>query len=158
MLTKEENDLVTRTGPGTPAGDLMRRYWQPAALTEELPPERPVKAVRLLGEDLVLFRDGQARYGLLGRRCSHRASDLSVGRLEDSGLRSCSAAGRAAGGSAFSPMRHPGLPRSDEPIPTDAASDHFADARRPSRCARAPRLDSTRALLAESRPEPGAHP
>lgn len=87
MLAREENDLVTRTGPGTPAGELLRRYWQPAALTEELPPERPVKAVRLLGEDLVLFRDEQARYGLLGRHCSHRATDLSFGRLEDGGLR-----------------------------------------------------------------------
>ena len=87
MLSREENDLVTRTGPGTPAGDLLRRYWQPAALTDELPSDRPVKAVRLLGEDLVLFRDEHGRYGLLGRQCSHRATDLSFGRPEDGGLR-----------------------------------------------------------------------
>lgn len=54
MLTREENLLVTQTGPQTPAGELLRRYWQPAALVEELPSERPLKAVTLLGENLVL--------------------------------------------------------------------------------------------------------
>src|SRR6266404_3006481 len=66
MLNAEQNDLITRTGPGTPAGALMRRYWQPAALVDELKGNRPIKAVRLLGEDLVLFRDEQGRYGLIG--------------------------------------------------------------------------------------------
>ncbi len=87
MLTQEENHLVTRTGPKTPAGEVLRRYWQPAALVEELPPERPIKALTLLGEDLVLYRDEQGRYGLLGWHCSHRGADLSSGRLEDGGLR-----------------------------------------------------------------------
>ena len=87
MLTQEENLLVTQTGPKTPAGEVLRRYWQPAALVDELPPERPVKAVTLLGENLVLYRNEQGRYGLLGRHCSHRGADLSYGRLEDSGLR-----------------------------------------------------------------------
>jgi phenylpropionate dioxygenase-like ring-hydroxylating dioxygenase large terminal subunit len=89
MLTKQQNDLVTLTGPGTTCGDLMRRYWQPAALTEELEGKRPVKALRLLGEDLVVFRDGRGRYGLIGRRCSHRGTDLAYGRLENDGLRCC---------------------------------------------------------------------
>ena len=66
---------------------MLRRYWQPAALTEELAGERPVKAVRLLGEHLVVFRDESGRYGLIGRHCPHRGTDLCYGRLEDGGLR-----------------------------------------------------------------------
>ena len=58
MLSAEQNDLITRTGPDTPAGELMRRYWQPAALVDEFAGNRPVKPVRLLGENLVMFRDG----------------------------------------------------------------------------------------------------
>jgi hypothetical protein len=87
MLSSEENVLLTRTGPGTPCGELMRRCWQPAALVEELPDDRPVRALRLLGEDLVLFRDEHGRYGLIDRRCPHRGTDLGFGRLEDGGLR-----------------------------------------------------------------------
>ncbi len=87
MLNAEQNELVTRTGPGTGAGDLMRRYWQPAALTEELAGDRPMIPVRLFGEDLVLFRDDQNRYGLLEKHCCHRGADLNFGRLEDGGLR-----------------------------------------------------------------------
>ena len=87
MLSREQNDLITRIGPGTPAGTLMRRYWQPAALVDELAGNRPIKPVRLLGEDLVVFRDDQGRYGLLGRSCPHRGTDLAYGRLEDGGLR-----------------------------------------------------------------------
>jgi phthalate 4,5-dioxygenase oxygenase subunit len=87
MLSVEQNDLITRTGPGTPAGALMRRYWQPAALVDELARNRPVKAVRLLGEHLVAFSDDKGRYGLIARACPHRGTDLSYGRLEDGGLR-----------------------------------------------------------------------
>ncbi len=87
MLSAEQNDLVTRTGPGTPAGALLRRYWQPAVLAEELEGERPVAPVRLLGEDLVAFRDDTGRYGLIGRQCPHRGVDLGYGRCEDGGLR-----------------------------------------------------------------------
>lgn len=87
MLTKEENDLLTRTGPGTPCGELIRRYWQPVALSEELPPGGAPLPVGLLGEDLVLFRDDGGRTGLLGLHCSHRGADLSYGRVEDGGLR-----------------------------------------------------------------------
>ncbi len=87
MLTREENELVTRTGPGTPGGDLLRRYWQPVALEAELPLGSPPIPVQLLGEDLVLFRDDRGRPGLLGIHCSHRGADLSYGRLEDGGLR-----------------------------------------------------------------------
>ena len=87
MITAEQNGLMTRVGPGTPGGRLLRSYWQPAALVEELEGERRVKAVRLLGEDLVLFRDERGRYGLLDRHCPHRRADLSYGRREDGGLR-----------------------------------------------------------------------
>jgi phenylpropionate dioxygenase-like ring-hydroxylating dioxygenase large terminal subunit len=87
MLTAEKNALITQTGPGTPCGAFMRRYWQPAALVDELDGPRPVKAVRLLGEDLVLFRDPAGRYGLLDRHCAHRGADLAFGRCEDGGLR-----------------------------------------------------------------------
>ncbi|MEE2968841.1 MAG: Rieske 2Fe-2S domain-containing protein, partial [Pseudomonadota bacterium] len=91
MLSAKQNELVTRTGPGTGAGELLRRYWQPAALTDELAPEstgnRPIIPVRLMGEDLVLFRDEQDRYGLLEKHCCHRGADLNFGRLEDGGLR-----------------------------------------------------------------------
>lgn len=87
MLTKQENDLLTQTGPGTPCGKLLRSYWQPAALSEELPPGGPPIPLRLFGEDLVMFRDEQARVGLLDLHCSHRGTDLSFGRLEDGGLR-----------------------------------------------------------------------
>jgi len=87
MLTKEENETLTKTGPGTPGGELLRRYWQPVALSQELPPQSPPLAVKILGEELVLFRDEKQRMGLLGRRCSHRGTDLSFGRVEDGGLR-----------------------------------------------------------------------
>ena len=87
MLTAERNALITQSGPGTPLGALMRRYWQPAALLDELEGARPVRRVRLLGEDLVLFRDEAGRYGLLDRHCAHRGADLAFGRIEDGGLR-----------------------------------------------------------------------
>src|SRR4051794_3743854 len=87
MLSKEENDLLTQTGPGTPCGRLLRSYWQPAALSEELPPGGPPIPLRLFGEDLVMFRDEAGRVGLLDLHCSHRATDLSYGRTEDGGLR-----------------------------------------------------------------------
>ncbi len=87
MLTREDNELITRTGPATPAGRLLRRHWQPIALAEELETRRPVKAIRALGQDFVLFRDARGQLGLLDRDCPHRNADLAFGRLEDGGLR-----------------------------------------------------------------------
>jgi phthalate 4,5-dioxygenase oxygenase subunit len=87
MLSQEQNDRVTRVGPQLPAGKLLRRYWQPAALVDELTGDRPIKPVKLLGEDLVIYHDDRGRYGLLGRACPHRGTDLAFGRLEDGGLR-----------------------------------------------------------------------
>jgi len=87
MMTAEQNTLVTATGENTPAGALLRRYWQPAALSEELNGSRPVRPVRIMGHDLVLFRDEAGALGLLDRHCTHRGADLAFGRLEDGGLR-----------------------------------------------------------------------
>jgi phenylpropionate dioxygenase-like ring-hydroxylating dioxygenase large terminal subunit len=87
MLSAEQNALITRIGPGTPAGRLMRGDWQPAALVDELAGNRPVKPLRLLGENLVIFRDEDGRYGLVERDCPHRGADLAFGRLENGGLR-----------------------------------------------------------------------
>jgi len=86
MLTPEENEMLTRVGPGTPAGELLRRYWQPVAIASELSDENPVKFVRILGEDLALFRDKRQNVGLLEDRCSHRGASLSYGRVEERGI------------------------------------------------------------------------
>ena len=89
-----QNELITRIGPGTPCGALMRQYWQPVALLDEFDPrldprmaQRPVKPVRLLGQDLVLFRAGDGGWGLLDRDCPHRGADLAFARHEPEGIR-----------------------------------------------------------------------
>ena len=88
MLTREENELVTRTGPGTPMGEVMRRYWMPAALSSELPgADCPPVRVRLLGERLVAFRDSSGNTGLIDEFCAHRRASLFLGRNEENGLR-----------------------------------------------------------------------
>ena len=87
VLSRNENDLLTRVGSRTPMGDLIRRYWLPALLTEEIPvPDCAPVRVRLLGEDLVAFRDSEGRVGLLGEHCSHRGTSLYFGRNEECGL------------------------------------------------------------------------
>jgi phenylpropionate dioxygenase-like ring-hydroxylating dioxygenase large terminal subunit len=86
MLKQEDNEKITRSGPGTPLGNLLRSYWQPAALVSEMPGERPVKAVRIMSEDLVLFKKREG-WGLISRYCAHRGVDLSYGRLEEDGIR-----------------------------------------------------------------------
>ncbi|MGH7843570.1 MAG: Rieske 2Fe-2S domain-containing protein [Candidatus Binatia bacterium] len=87
MLTQEENELLARVGPGTPAGQLLRRYWQVVGAAAELTREKPKKRVRVLGEDLVLFRDQTGGYGLVGEHCSHRGASLYYGFVEDGGIR-----------------------------------------------------------------------
>jgi phthalate 4,5-dioxygenase len=82
-----QTDLMTLTGPGTPGGHLLRSYWQPIILTREFPRGTPPRPLRVMGEDLVLFRDDKGRLGLLGLNCPHRCADLSYGRVEDGGLR-----------------------------------------------------------------------
>jgi phthalate 4,5-dioxygenase len=88
MLTKEDNELLCRVGPDTPMGEMLRRYWHPVLLSTELP-ERdcsPIR-VRLLGEDLIAFRDSAGRPGMLGDHCAHRGASLFFGRNEEGGLR-----------------------------------------------------------------------
>ncbi|HZT07294.1 MAG TPA: Rieske 2Fe-2S domain-containing protein [Chloroflexota bacterium] len=88
MLNHEENEMITRVGPGTPMGSVLRRYWLPALLASDLPePDCAPMRVRLLGEDLVAFRDSSGRLGLLDDYCPHRCASLFLGRNEENGLR-----------------------------------------------------------------------
>lgn len=87
MMSRKQNDYLTRVGKDQPAGELLRRYWMPVALSDELQTIRPVVPVRLMAEELVLFKDDKGQLGLLQRHCPHRAADLCYGRLEDGGLR-----------------------------------------------------------------------
>jgi len=87
MLNREENQLLTSVGPGTPAGQLLRRYWHPIAPADELTDLKPKKRVRVLGEDLVLYRDGNGGYGLVSEHCSHRGASLYYGFVEEDGIR-----------------------------------------------------------------------
>ena len=88
MLKPEDNEKLTRVGPGTPGGELFRRYWQPALLSSELPEKdgAPVR-VRLLGEDLLAFRDTNGEVGLVDAHCPHRRAPMFYGRNEECGLR-----------------------------------------------------------------------
>ena len=87
MLTQDENDLLTRVGAGTPAGTLLRRYWQVVAAAAELTDAKPKKRIRILGEDLVLYRDKNGHYALVAEKCSHRGVSLYYGFVEQDGLR-----------------------------------------------------------------------
>src|SRR4051812_3956644 len=88
MLSREENELITRVGPGTPVGELMRQYWLPAMLSSELPsPDSDPVRVLLLGEKLLAYRDTSGRVGLLQHNCPHRGASLFFGRNEENGLR-----------------------------------------------------------------------
>jgi phenylpropionate dioxygenase-like ring-hydroxylating dioxygenase large terminal subunit len=88
MLKKEQNDLLTQTGPTTPMGAMFRSYWIPALLSEELPANdcAPVR-VKLLSESLLAFRDSDGRYGLISEFCAHRGVSLWFGRVEEGGVR-----------------------------------------------------------------------
>jgi len=86
LLSRKENDLLTRVSAATPAGELLRRYWHPIAVAAELK-DNPVKRVRVLGEDLVLFCGANGRYGLVAERCSHRGASLAYGKIEGDNIR-----------------------------------------------------------------------
>jgi phenylpropionate dioxygenase-like ring-hydroxylating dioxygenase large terminal subunit len=86
MAGGHDNDLLARTGSDTPGGAFLRRYWQPVALSTDIENGTPMP-VKVMGENLVLFRDETGRLGLLGLNCSHRCADLSYGRIEDGGIR-----------------------------------------------------------------------
>src|SRR5689334_23366864 len=88
MLSKEDNELLVRVGPGTPMGELFRRYWLPALLPSELPePDSNPVRLRLLGEDLIAFRTTDGTVGVVGDHCPHRGASLFFGRNEENGLR-----------------------------------------------------------------------
>jgi 5,5'-dehydrodivanillate O-demethylase oxygenase subunit len=87
MLSSDDNRLLTQTGPGTPGGELLRRYWQPLCPVSELTADKPKIRLRRLGEDLVLFRDGGGNIGLVAEQCRHRQASLYYGYIEDDGLR-----------------------------------------------------------------------
>src|SRR5262245_55089264 len=78
---------LTEVGPGTPCGEFMRRYWQPVAVSINV--SLTPQYVRILGEDLILFRDGRGRPGLLTPRCAHRGSSLFYGKVDENGIRCC---------------------------------------------------------------------
>ena len=87
MVADETDKELTQVGPGTPAGELLRRYWHPVDLSAKVT-ARP-KQIRILGEDLILFRDGQDRPGLLTPHCAHRGASLYYGKVDDDGIRCC---------------------------------------------------------------------
>ncbi|MGH7767587.1 MAG: Rieske 2Fe-2S domain-containing protein [Candidatus Binatia bacterium] len=86
MLSAEQNETLTKIGPGTPMGELMRRYWHPVAACSELV-ERPTKSIKIFGESLVLYRDRKGRPGLVADTCAHRRASLLYGIPEEDGLR-----------------------------------------------------------------------
>jgi 5,5'-dehydrodivanillate O-demethylase oxygenase subunit len=86
MLTQEQNELLTKVGPGTPMGNLLRRYWIPVAATSELN-DKSTKKVRILCEDLVLYKDRRGNYGLVQERCPHRGVSMVYGMPEEEGIR-----------------------------------------------------------------------
>lgn len=86
MLSREENELLTQVGPGTPCGELMRRYWHPVATSWDLH-KNPVRSVTILGESLVLYRDRSGQVGLIDERCPHRRTTMTLGIPEERGLR-----------------------------------------------------------------------
>src|SRR3954466_5894907 len=86
MLSAEINERLTQVGPGTPMGEYLRRYWRPIGAESQFP-EPGARAVRLLGEDLVLYKDLSGNFGLIDRHCPHRRADLSHGIAEKNGLR-----------------------------------------------------------------------
>ena len=112
MLSEEKNRMLTQVGPGTPMGDLLRRYWMPIAGVSELD-DTPTKPVRLMGEDLVLYKDLSGTFGLVDRHCPHRRADLAYGMVEDCGLR-CNYHGWALRpdrrSASSSPSRTPRIP------------------------------------------------
>src|ERR687885_175434 len=87
MLSAADNELLTRVGPGTPMGDLLRQYWIPFLFSWEVTGDGAPERVRLLGEDLVAYRDTSGQVGLLGDHCPHRGASLFFGRNEENGLR-----------------------------------------------------------------------
>ena len=88
MLSKADNELLTRSGKGTAMGDLLRRFWMPALLSEELPErDGPPRKIKVMGENLLAFRDSNGKIGIVEPHCPHRGANLYFGRNEECGLR-----------------------------------------------------------------------
>src|SRR5215212_6691304 len=85
-LTQAETDRITQVGRGTPGGELLRRYLHPIAIVSELTDEQPTSFVRILGEDLVAFKDKSGNVGLIQDHCAHRGASLLYGRVEERGI------------------------------------------------------------------------
>ena len=116
MLNRDDNELLTRTGPGTPMGALLRHYWIPVVLSSEVAAGGRVKRVKLLGERLIAFRAKNGRPGLVGEFCPHRSASLYFGRVEDAGMRCVYHAAGSSGWTADASrcrtsLRSPALPR-----------------------------------------------
>src|SRR5438034_8324051 len=86
FLNAEEIKKITQVGPGTPGGEFLRRYWQPVAGLHQVTEENPTAHIRILGEDLVLFRDKSGRVGAIQDHCVHRGASLLYGRVEERGI------------------------------------------------------------------------
>jgi 5,5'-dehydrodivanillate O-demethylase len=89
MVTSAQNRKMTQTGPGTPGGELLRRYWQPLCPSAEITAEKPKKKVRILGEDLLVFRDARGALACVEEHCKHRGTSLYYGYIEEKGIRCC---------------------------------------------------------------------
>lgn len=89
MITAAQNERLTRVGPGTPGGELLRRYWQPLCPAAELSAAQPKKRVRIMGEDLLVFRDAQGELACVEEHCKHRGASLYYGYIEECGIRCC---------------------------------------------------------------------
>src|SRR3954463_14422810 len=89
MVTSAQNRKLTQTGPGTPGGELLRRYWQPLCPSGEITAASPKKRVRILGENLVVFRDAQGRLACVEEHCKHRGTSLYYGYIEEKAVRFC---------------------------------------------------------------------
>ncbi len=88
MFSEQDNETLTRVGPGTPMGRMMRRYWQPVCTSSQLPkPDGDPLRLRMFGEDFVAFRDSSGKVGILDEMCMHRRASLALGRVEDNGIR-----------------------------------------------------------------------
>ena len=110
MLSARENELITRVGPGTPMGNLYRRFWLPVMVSSELPSaDCPPVRLRVLCEDLVAFRDSDGRIGVLDERCPHRNAASSGGATKTVGCAASTTAGNST--STDAALRYPTLPR-----------------------------------------------
>src|SRR4051794_41296597 len=108
MLRAEDNKFLTESGAGTGMGELLRRFWLPVLLSEELPePDGPPKKIVVMGEELLAFRDSRGMVGVIDQYCPHRGANLWLGRVEECGIRCVITAGNSTPKAAVSTCRRP---------------------------------------------------